>query len=205
MADAAQVQVFAIIPAAGQATRMGRPKQLLPVGEATMLECVIEAVLHGDIDGLCVVTSSAIDRALLLSEDPRFIVAVNAAADSDMLDSIRMGMAALNGRRPVADIDGYAVCPGDMPHISADDVCAVTRAYRDGPGSIVVAAHGGARGHPMVFPALLAPEVRAIDAGGLNMLVERHADRVRLIERESRGVIQDVDTPEDWRLTIGDP
>ena len=204
MADAAQVQVFAIIPAAGRATRMGRPKQLLPMGKATMLECVIEAVLDGDIDGLCVVTSSAIDGALPLSEDLRFITAVNDDADSDMLDSIRMGMAALNERRQVSDIDGYAVCPGDMPHISADDVRAVTQAYREGPRSIVIAAHGGVRGHPMVFPASLAPEVRAIDAGGLNVLVERHADRVRLIERESRGVIQDIDTPEDWRLEIGD-
>ena len=204
MTDAAPVQVFAIIPAAGRATRMGRPKQLLPVGRGTMLECVIEAVLAGDTNGLCVVTSSAIDAELCFSEDPRFIVAVNDDADSEMLDSIRMGMAALSEQCQVADIDGYVVCPGDMPHVSPDDVRAVTRAYRDGPGAIVIAAHAGTRGHPMVFPASLAPEVRRINAGGLNVLVGRHAGRVRLVERGSRGVIQDVDTPEDWELTIGD-
>ncbi|MCK4658447.1 MAG: nucleotidyltransferase family protein [Phycisphaerae bacterium] len=193
-----QVQVFAIIPAAGQSTRMGRCKQLMPMGEGAMLECVIETALHGEIDGLCVVTSSMVDEELALSEDPRFIVAINDDGASEMLDSIRMGMAVLKHRCQVAGGDGYLVCPGDMPRVTAEDVCTVTHAFRKHAGDIVIAAHGGTRGHPMVFPASLAGEVERIGDGGLKVLIEHHADSVRLVECDSSGVIEDLDTPEDY-------
>ncbi len=204
MDDATDVQVFAIIPAAGRSARMGEPKQLLPTQEGTVLESVIEAVLRGDINGLCVVTSSAIDEALAVSQDPRFIVALNDDPDSEMLDSIRLGMAALNERCQVHDTDGYMVCPGDMPQVSVEDVRAVAGAYRAAPGGIVIAAHAGTKGHPMVFPVALATEVQRIEDGGLKVLAERHARRVRLIECASPGVIQDLDTPEDYQRLMRD-
>ncbi|MFH0980030.1 MAG: nucleotidyltransferase family protein [Planctomycetota bacterium] len=203
--DDPQVQVFALIPAAGASTRMGRPKQLLPLGKTTLLERVIEAVLWGDIDGLCVLTSSVIDGQLALSEDPRFLVAINDNTASEMIDSVRMGIAALYARCHVRDRDGFLVCPGDMAEVSADDVRALTGAYREQPGRIVIATHTGQRGHPMVFPASLAAEVRQIRDGGLKVLAERHAADVRLVERTSPGVIRDVDMPEDFeRLNEGE-
>ena len=36
--------IFALIPAAGKSTRMGRPKLALPLGEKTVLEHVIAAL-----------------------------------------------------------------------------------------------------------------------------------------------------------------
>jgi molybdenum cofactor cytidylyltransferase len=201
--DPTSIQVFGIIPAAGQALRMGQPKQLLPVGEVSMLEHVIEAVLWGDTNGLCVVTSSAIDEALVLSEDPRFLTAINDAADSEMIDSVRMGIAALYSRCHVHDRDGLLVCPGDMAEVSAADVRALSGTYRRQPGGLVIAAHHGVRGHPMVFPSAWAAEVRHIRDGGLKTLVERHATQVRLVERDSPGVVRDVDTPEDFHRLAG--
>ena len=183
---------------------MGEPKQLLPTQEGTVLESVIEAVLWGNVNGLCVVTSSAIDEALAVSEDPRFIVAINDDPDSEMLDSIRLGMAALDERCQIHDTDGYMVCPGDMPQISVEDVRAVAGAYRAAPGGIVIAAHAGTKGHPMVFPVALETEVQRIEDGGLKVLAERHARRVRLIECASPGVIQDLDTPEDYQRLMRD-
>lgn len=198
MNDAGDVQVFAVIPAAGQSKRMGRPKQLLPLGGRTLLEQVIEAVLEGEINGLCVVVSSAIDNELLLREDPRFITAVNDDAGSQMLDSILIGWGALRERRPVHDPDACLVCPGDMPGVSPQDCRALTREYREHPGCIVIATHAGARGHPVVFPLSMSNEARRITEGGLRVLIERHADCVRRVERDAPGVVADVNTPADW-------
>jgi nicotine blue oxidoreductase len=65
---------------------------------------------------------------------------------------------------------------------------------------IVVAARGGRRGHPMIFPASLAAfvESAACDSG-LNALPREHAARVKLVECASPGVSRDVDTPADYR------
>jgi molybdenum cofactor cytidylyltransferase len=191
-------QVFAIIPAAGRSTRMGQPKQLLPVGDRPMLEWVIETVLQGHIAGLCVVTSSDVDEALLLGEDPRYVLAINDDPTSEMLDSVRLGLEALTHACDVTDTDGYLVCPGDMPLVLAEDVEAVTYEYRRHPQCIAIASHGGRRGHPMAFPAALASELATLCERGLNALPDLHPGRVRLVERDSDGVLRDVNTPAEF-------
>lgn len=199
------IQVFAVIPAAGQSTRMGRPKQLLPLDGRTMLESVVETVLHGDIDGLCVVTTNAVDAELALSEDPRFITAINDDPRTQMLDSVLIGLEVLRKHCAIEADDGVLVCPGDAAGVVANDVKAVCRAYRQRPGALVTAASAGKRGHPMVFPASLQPEARAIPQGGLKTLLDRHSDQVCTVERASAGVLEDIDTPEDYsRLADGD-
>ena len=40
----------AIILAAGESRRMGQPKQLLPFGDKTMLECVLDAFRLPNVD-----------------------------------------------------------------------------------------------------------------------------------------------------------
>ncbi|MCP4592918.1 MAG: nucleotidyltransferase family protein [bacterium] len=198
MAGPEDIQVFAVIPAAGQSRRMGEPKQLLPMDGATMLESVIESVLEGGIDGLCVVTSRVIDEALLLSEDPRFILAHNDDPASEMIDSIRIGMNALADHCTVCEHDGLMVCPADMPGVTSADVRTVAGAYREAPGGAVIAAYQGKRGHPVVFPASWAEQVRQIGDGGLKVLIERHSDRARLVECASPGVLVDLDTLQDF-------
>ena len=199
----AAVQVFAVIPAAGRSERMGCPKQLLPFGETTLLESVIEAALTGGSDGLCVVTHRAIDAELALGEDPRFITAINDDPRSQMLDSILIGIAALRRRCEVRDCDAILVCPGDAAGVTAADVRASIAECRRHPDSIVVAAHEGRRGHPVIIPLSLEGEVAAGLDGGLRALMVRHPERVRIVECASPGVLEDIDTPADYaRLSL---
>jgi hypothetical protein len=67
MNRSSQVRVFGLIPAAGWSRRMGKPKQLLPWGRATILETVMDTVGAGGVDGLVVVTHSRIVAALDLT------------------------------------------------------------------------------------------------------------------------------------------
>ncbi|MHC4610060.1 MAG: nucleotidyltransferase family protein, partial [Planctomycetota bacterium] len=109
--------VYGVIPAAGRSRRMGSPKQLLPYGDSTVLETVIETVLATPMSGLAVVTHSDIVDELDLAEDPRFLTAINDDAESQMLDSIGLGIEALRGECDPAAKSGILVCPGDMPGI----------------------------------------------------------------------------------------
>ena len=47
--------IFAVIPAAGKSSRMGRPKLALPVGGKRVLELVVEALRQGGVDQVLVV------------------------------------------------------------------------------------------------------------------------------------------------------
>jgi len=47
--------VSAIILAAGESRRMGKPKQLLPLGKTTILECMIDNFLNSEVHDVVVV------------------------------------------------------------------------------------------------------------------------------------------------------
>ncbi len=89
------VRVWGIIPAAGQSRRMGRTKQTLSYGNATMVAAVTETALAGGVERVVVVTRSELRDHLQLPADDRVEVAINDAAGSEMIDSIRIGLTAL--------------------------------------------------------------------------------------------------------------
>jgi molybdenum cofactor cytidylyltransferase len=117
-----------------------------------------------------------------------------------MIDSIRMGIRAWGERESILPHDGFLVCPADHPGIKIADFNACIEQFRKDPTRIVVATRQGRRGHPIIFPADLVPFVASAACdSGLNNLPHSYADRLCLVERESEGVIRDVDTPDDFR------
>lgn len=192
------VAVYAIVPAAGRSVRMGQLKQLLPYGGRTILETVIETMLASPIAGLAVVANSDVDAELDLSEDPRYVTVLNDDAESQMLDSIRLGLEALVEAFDPPQRCGICVCPGDMPAIDAASVTACIVQFQQRADDVVVAAFGNQRGHPIIVPRSLTAELTAIPAGGLAELLRRHPDQVHPVECETPGVTRDIDTPGDY-------
>ena len=56
-------RVFALIPAAGKSARMGRPKLSLPLGDHTVLECVIATLREAGISDILVVVAASFQLA----------------------------------------------------------------------------------------------------------------------------------------------
>jgi molybdenum cofactor cytidylyltransferase len=190
--------VFAVVPAAGRSRRMGAPKQIQPVGQGTLLDAVLKP-LTPEVAGTIVVTYSEIAEQLELGRFPHTHLAMNDNPRSEMIDSIRIGLGQWRARERIAENDGFLVCPGDHPGIAAEDFRRCVAAFRSDSGRIVIAARGGQRGHPIIFPTSLAPFVEspACD-GGLHALPNAHPQMVQLVICESVGITRDVDTPEDY-------
>jgi molybdenum cofactor cytidylyltransferase len=193
------VAVYAIIPAAGRSLRMGQLKQLMPYGDRTILETVIETVLAGPVNGLVVVANSDIDDELDLSEDPRFVTAINDDAESQMLDSILLGLDTLAAAFDLPRHCGVCVCPGDMPGIDVASVTACVNQFRQHADRIVVATFQAKRGHPIIVPHPMTAELAEITEGGLAELLHRHTDKLHPVECETPGVTKDIDTPGDYQ------
>lgn len=192
------VRVFGLLPAAGRSRRMGRPKQLITLDGKTMLSAVMDAVAGaGPTDVALVVHSELGVSAGDFGTTPVRLV-VNDDPNSEMIDSIRMGLATLAEQHEWNPTDGILLCPADLPRVTDRDVilCAETFARR--PNRLVIAAYRGRRGHPIVFPATLVPFVlsAACDCG-LRALAARYADRIELVDCGHEGVLRDVDTPDD--------
>lgn len=190
-------RVWGVIPAAGFGRRMGLAKQALPYGNSTMAGSVVAALLASKVHGVVVVTRPALaDQLGLPAGDDRVRVAFNREPDSDMLESIRVGLAALADCGP-RESDGVLVVPADMPELSASTCSACAAAYRALPGAIIIATHGGVRGHPIIFPWSLRRAVEHL-TGGLRELAARNPQLARLIPCDDAAVTRDLDTPEDY-------
>jgi len=196
--------IWAIVPAAGAGRRMGGPKQTLAYRGSTLASTVTRTLLQAGVSGVVVVTRTAILSALELPDDPRVEVAFNDVVASEMIDSIRIGLAGLQcgtGHWPVVE-DGVMVVPADMPTLSVDACRVSINTYAADPQRIVIATRSARRGHPIIFPFSLRPAVDRL-TGGLNELPRRYPQRVRLVEIDDPGVTRDVDTVADYEDLAG--
>lgn len=191
--------VVGIVPAAGRSTRMGSPKQLLPVNGVPMARAVAETLLSG----ACSLVVLATRRDLILrlgALPPEVHGIVNDDANAEMIDTVRLAIRYAKQQlgksrsEPVA----YAVCPGDAAQIRSEDVRRCLTAQADNPNHIVVASYAGRRGHPLVIPAPLADIVLSPACElGLNQLLKSHAESVLAVESDSASVLSNVNWPGD--------
>lgn len=116
----------------------------------------------------------------------------NAAAAEGIAASVRLGAAALEG------LDGalFAVC--DQPFLTTESISRLLKSFKESPQKIHALSWGGQRGNPVLFPAGLFSELRALtgDVGG-GRVVKRHPERLVLVEAASPRELADVDRPED--------
>jgi molybdenum cofactor cytidylyltransferase len=135
----------AIILAAGSSRRMGTQKLLLPFGDKTMIETVIDHVLQSNVDSVMVVLGADHDKVKKVIDPLPVEICFNQSHDSGMLSSIVCGFKAL------PDDTGTAlVFLGDQPGIPPGVTNAVLEAYNESLHGIVIPVHNHRRGHPLL-------------------------------------------------------
>jgi molybdenum cofactor cytidylyltransferase len=184
-----------IVLAAGESRRMGQPKQLLPFGERTILERVVDTLLTAGVGEVVVVLGHLADRVRAVLGDRPVRAVVNASYRQGMLSSVKCGVRAVG-----AGCDGVLIALGDQPHIEAAVVREVMRAYRAGGTGIVIPRYGDKKGHPIIINLQKYREAitNLPEDAGLNALMQEHADDVRLIDVATEDIIRDIDVPDDY-------
>jgi len=193
--------VGGIVLAAGRSSRMGRPKGLLPIDDATFLERSIGVLAEGGCAPVVAVVPAgeAGEEMADLAERAGAAVVRNPNPGSEQVDSLRLGLAT------VGACDAVVVALVDYPLARAASVEAVVRAFRRRHASIVRPTHDGRPGHPVLFARGLWPELTAPDlAEGARDVVHRHHADIVEVPVDDRGVEVDVDTPEDYREEVGE-
>jgi molybdenum cofactor cytidylyltransferase len=185
----------AVVLAAGESRRMGTPKQLLPFGDRTILQCVVDTLLTAGVGEVIVVVGHLADRVrAVLGERPVRAVE-NALYREGMLSSVKCGVRAIG-----AGCDTLLLALGDQPHISAAVVSELMCRYRRGTAGIVIPRYGSKKGHPIILnvPRYRDAILQLPDDVGLNALIQEYIDDVCLIDMATEDVIRDIDYPEDY-------
>jgi CTP:molybdopterin cytidylyltransferase MocA len=191
------VCVTGIILAAGRSSRMGTPKQLLPLDGRPLLQHVVDAAAEALDDVVLVLGHEAGRVAAALALPAGVRVVVNPDHAEGQSTSLRAGLDHL----PEA-ARAVVVLLGDQPGVRAGAIRAVVAAEAAGAAPILRAAYRGRASHPVVLTRGIWPEAAALrgDAGARS-LIAAHAGRVELVE-VGGDPPEDVDTPADLaRLT----
>lgn len=173
------------------------PKPLLPWGSQTILEHVVTTLLAAGLTDVAVVTGHRRESIeAVLAGCPVRCVANPAYADGEMLSSIQVGLRALP-----SGCTGALLALADQPQMQVAVVRQVLAAFRDGDEQVVVVpSYQMRRGHPVLLPRWLWPEVLGLPAGGtLRSVLARHAAAIHYIVVDTPTILADLDTPEQYR------
>lgn len=188
-----------VILAAGESSRLGRCKALVPITPRTPLELLLDAgaVLGGPLP---LVVTGADHASISAAAGDR----VEIARNPDWRAGRSGGVLLAARRRPGHDL---CVAPVDTPLVPSEVFAALERIWREagspsrGWAAPWVPIQGGVRafGHPIVLGRELA--TRIVETGSATPLrvLRALADPLLAVEVASRAILDDLDLLEDLR------
>jgi xanthine dehydrogenase accessory factor len=185
--------ISAIVLAAGQATRFGRCKQLMPLGGKTLLEHVLGNLKQSKVDVVVVVLGDHADEIRARVRFDRERVVLNPDFADGMSTSIQAGLRALP-----ASSDAAMIVLADQPFVTSRTLDALVDEYRRTRPSVVIPTYNGFRGNPVIVDRALFAEMMGIQGDvGCRSIFGDHAESIVKVAVDDRGVVTDIDTPED--------
>lgn len=190
--DPALARVTCLVLAAGSSRRLGRPKQLLPFGSATLLDATLAAVRRAGFPQVVVTLGGAAAEVRQRVDLSGTDVVVNEQFTTGCSSSIVSALPAIS-----PDADGVVLVLGDQPLIDVADVRGLVATARGVP--IAVTRYRDGLGHPFWLGRDLFPDLAGLhgDKGVWKLVDRAGAD---LVVHEAAGTVPlDVDTWADYQ------
>ena len=186
--------ISAILLAAGESTRMGRLKALLPWQGSTLIEYQVESLLSAGVAEVVVVVGHRADEVgAPVRGRSGVTTVVNLDYKQGKTTSIKAGVRAISG--PVRGVLLLAVDQPRPPSV----LRPILEAHLATSALIISPVYQGHGGHPMVFAASLVPEIMSIteEGQGMREITRRHSEDIYELPMDNPVVRVDVNSPED--------
>jgi molybdenum cofactor cytidylyltransferase len=188
-------RVAAVILAAGKSSRMGEAKQLLRLGESTVLGQTIDNVRRSVVDEIILVlggSAEVIRRRLPLIETLK--VVVNPSYEQGMASSLRAGLSAVSPETGAA-----LIILADQPFVRPETLNRLAEQHRQSRAQIVIPTFGGVRGNPVLLDRSVFAEVMALEGDvGCRAIFGNHLQGMMKVEVDDEGILLDIDNQDDY-------
>ena len=190
--------VTAIILGAGESSRMGKPKMLLPFGDTTMIGTVISNVLASSVEKAIVVLGSNYESHRQVIKDYPVEIVHNKQYQEGMLSSVQCGLKAVSKTS-----DAVMVLLGDQPMIQAEEMDQLIESYRDSEKEIAIAIHEKKRGHPILFGRKFINEILGFPReASLRDILQNHPAEILEMKTANDRILRDIDTENDYQFEL---
>ena len=193
-------EIAPVILAAGDSSRMGYPKAILPLRNDTFVGRILSTLTRAGLTAPRIVLGRDAGRITPGIADQRIRPLINPNPEQGQLSSMKLALKDLE-----QDCVACLFWPVDQPGIKEEVVRRLVQLFRDSGALIALPTYKGRRGHPAIFGRGIFQELlqTPIEAGPKD-LVRRHAAQTALLPCNEPGVVEDIDTPEEYFRFTGE-
>jgi molybdenum cofactor cytidylyltransferase len=188
-------RVCGLVLGAGGSKRLGRPKQLLPFGDGTLLGHVVGVARSCDFDQLVVAIGGAAEDVRARVDLAGADVVVNDAYGEGCSSSIAAALRVVDER-----CDVLVLMLGDQPGVTAETVAALLAGRGD--ARLAVCRYDDGRGHPIAFARSMFAALADLHGDkGVWRLLDQAGDEAAEVPVAGQ-VPLDVDTAADYEAVL---
>ncbi len=190
-------RVGAIVLAAGTSSRMGEAKQLLPLGNSTVLEQTLKNLHSSKVEEIVLVlgaSAETIQQQISLRSFKNLKMVINPDYHQGMSTSLRAGLSSTD-----PTMDAALIVLADQPFIKPETLNQIIDGYRNSEARIVIPTHNGNRGNPVLVDRSIFPEVMELKGDtGFRAIFSQYHDEIAKVAVADRGILLDIDNKEDY-------
>jgi len=186
--------VSAILLAAGESKRMGKPKQLMPLGKSTVLEQAIDNLLNSKVSKVIVVLGYRAEEMIKVVAIKPVKIAINRAYQQGMSTSIVTGLNQVGD-----EAQAVMLALADQPLIDSKTINRLIDEFFNHDKGIAIPAYQGRMGHPIIFSIKYKGELLKLkgDIGG-RQIIKEHPDDVLEVAVTSKSINIDINSLSDY-------
>lgn len=191
--------IAGIVLAAGSSSRLGRPKQLLPLAGEPLIRRTVRRILASSLDELFVVVGHEAEAVTAALSDLPARIVYNPNAARGQSTSVLAGLDALP-----ANAEAALFLLADQPGIDPAVIDALIAAWRESRAPIAAPRYTGGIGNPVLFDRRVFPELMSLqgDAGARPVVrAHREAGDLLLVPIDAPAP-PDVDTEADYAALL---
>ena len=190
--------VSAILLAAGESRRMGKPKQLMPFGKSTILEQAIDNLLSSKINEVIVVLGHRAEDMIKAIATRPVKIAINPVYHQGMSTSIVTGLSLIDDKT-----QAVMLVLADQPLVDSKTINRLIEEFCKHNKGIIVPVYQGRKGHPVIFSTKYKKELLGLtgDIGG-KQIINQHPDDILEVAVDSESINIDIDTMNDYQSLL---
>ena len=187
-----------ILLAAGASTRLGKPKQLLPWQNSTLLQHAVQVARQVTTQPIVVLGAHLHQMEAVL--DPGIVQIVhNPSWKEGIASSIRAGLEVAMRQMPAPEQVIFMVC--DQPYVSAALLQELVLARQKTGQSIIACAYAGTVGIPALFDAARFSQLLSLEGDtGAKKIIQQFPEQVYAVPFPMGHI--DIDTAEEYEALV---
>ncbi len=191
--------IAGLILAAGESTRMGTDKALLPYRGRTFLETIVQALRDAGLERIAVVLGHHAEEIRAAANLEGVEVVVNEDYSRGQTSSLQAGLRKLAS----PEVEAVLLSLVDHPGISSETVRTIVARFRETQCAVVIPTYQNQRGHPVLIARALFDELLRLSPDtGANAILRQHYSEKGMVEVNDAGILLDIDTPEAYRKLL---